>query len=63
MSYSGRGRGNVAVQLMQVCQGLRIQPIVQTVGYTINVEESPGALERRGTEKRLESWETERFES
>jgi hypothetical protein len=48
---------------MQVCQGLRIQPIVQTVGYTINVEESPGALERRGTEKRLESWETERFES
>ncbi|THV44268.1 hypothetical protein BGAL_0685g00010 [Botrytis galanthina] len=60
VSYGGHGGGKAAAQLVQVCQGLRMKPLSQTVGYRIDLVESSKLLESgKFSSERLQIWKSE----
>lgn len=63
VSYGGHGGGKAAAQLVQVCQGLRMRPLSQTVGYRINLEESCQHLKSgEFSSERLQIWKSDNVE-
>lgn len=60
VSYGSRGGSKAAVQLIEVCKGLRMKPLESSVGYLINPGENETARENGDFDaQRKDIWKTE----